>query len=1035
LNSILGGENQALRFARNAETLITRKAMSEKLVVILSSTIRDLAEHRKEVLDACLRQGMFPKMMEHLPASDAEAISASLRLVDEADIYLGVFAHRYGYLPKENNPQQISVTEMEYNHAVERKIPRLIFVMGKDHLLTADDVEIENAAKLKAFKERIQQENIVNLFTSPADLRSHVINSLSHHREPDLNKFHYVSEIPPPPEPFIAHPYTLLQTHRLVGRQPELNLLTDWVTSKQEPIYQAHILNIVAIGGMGKSALTWKWFQDIAMQEMKPLAGRMWWSFYESDATFENFVTRALAYVTRRPLDEVQKIPSPEREAQLLAALDREPFLLVLDGLERILIAYARMDAAHLSDDDYDRQTANYVANAYGLPASAAQSFTGEHRLRKTADPRAGAFLRKLSTVQAARILVSTRLYPADLQTVTGEARGNCAAKFLRGLSDDDALNLWKEIGVSGSREMLLPLFYRIENHPLLIQSLATEVARYRQAPGDFDKWKQGNPDFNPFNLPLVQGKSHVLEFALCGLNNKARQALSTIAAFRMPASYDTLTALLIGGAMPCTDERELDTVLTELEDRGLVGWDKRANRYDLHPIVRGVVWSGLDDDARRGIYTNLHTHFEALPKIEDWQKVGNLEDLTPTIELYNTLIGLRRYEEAWYFYYERLFSSLQFKLSMTSKQVEFLQMFFANGLEKEPCLSNKFSQSQVLRVLAESYHRGGKPKQAIDYYHRCIGYEGTLPETELNVGVTVSTVEELISHLQMLSDAFYLTGKLFQSCLLADFSLNIARKWFDDWNQAIILSRIGIISASHGNVDLAENALRCSLLMFRKMHSRPREGGLQLLIAQLRIWSGNFVTALSLANCAWELAHVLNLERDFIRAARMQGAAALGLQDFATADERLHHALTRARQVNYVEEELPALIALAELRRQQEKPDEAREYLNDVWDSAERGPYPLLHADALNVLAQIERDAGNTALAIEAATKAYRLAWCDGPPFAYHWGLIAAQKHLQELGAPEPEMPPFDASKFEPMPEVEIDPEDEFHAGKSADE
>ena len=38
--------------------------------------------------------------------------------------------------------------------------------------------------------------------------------------------------------------------------------------------------------------------------------------------------------------------------------------------------------------------------------------------------------------------------------------------------------------------------------------------------------------------------------------------------------------------------------------------------------------------------------------------------------------------------------------------------------------------------------------------------------------------------------------------------------------------------------------------------------------------------------------------------------------------------------------------------------------------------------------------------------------------------------KHLQELGAPEPEMPPFDESKFEPMPEVEIDPEDEFHAG-----
>jgi hypothetical protein len=39
--------------------------------------------------------------------------------------------------------------------------------------------------------------------------------------------------------------------------------------------------------------------------------------------------------------------------------------------------------------------------------------------------------------------------------------------------------------------------------------------------------------------------------------------------------------------------------------------------------------------------------------------------------------------------------------------------------------------------------------------------------------------------------------------------------------------------------------------------------------------------------------------------------------------------------------------------------------------------------------------------------------------------------KHLQWLGAPEPEMPPFDESKFEPMPEVEIDPDDEFHEKK----
>jgi ATP/maltotriose-dependent transcriptional regulator MalT len=197
------------------------------------------------------------------------------------------------------------------------------------------------------------------------------------------------------------------------------------------------------------------------------------------------------------------------------------------------------------------------------------------------------------------------------------------------------------------------------------------------------------------------------------------------------------------------------------------------------------------------------------------------------------------------------------------------------------------------------------------------------------------------------------------------------------------------------------------------------------VFLAQIELWQGNYPVAIELTYRAWELAENQHHERDFIRAARIRGAAALCLNDLITADERLHHALIRARAVNFGEGELPALVALAELRRRQGDPKAARDYLDDVWEPAERGPYPLFHADALNVLAQIERDAGNHEAAVRAATKAYQLAWCDGPPYAYHWGLEAARAHLAALGAPEPDMLPFDPSKYEPMPEVEIDPPD----------
>ena len=143
---------------------------------MISSTARDLPEHREVVRNACLRQSIMPSMMEYWPAIDTDGIAASLKKVDEADIYIGVFAHRYGYVPKGKN---VSVTEMEYNQAVKRGIPRLIFLIDEDHSLNISQIEIEAAAKLGRLKDRLKQERTVSFFKSPDDLGTKVIHSLS----------------------------------------------------------------------------------------------------------------------------------------------------------------------------------------------------------------------------------------------------------------------------------------------------------------------------------------------------------------------------------------------------------------------------------------------------------------------------------------------------------------------------------------------------------------------------------------------------------------------------------------------------------------------------------------------------------------------------------------------------------------------------------------------------------------------------------------------------------------------------------------
>ncbi len=101
---------------------------------------------------------------------------------------------------------------------------------------------------------------------------------------------------------------------------------------------------------------------------MPKLAGRLRWNFYESDAHYENFIIRALAYAFGRAEEDSRKLPLQERNDQLLCYLNEQPFLLVLDGVERILLAYTRMDADYMGDDDLEERAA--VVRNFPLPAT-----------------------------------------------------------------------------------------------------------------------------------------------------------------------------------------------------------------------------------------------------------------------------------------------------------------------------------------------------------------------------------------------------------------------------------------------------------------------------------------------------------------------------------------------------------------------------------------------------------------------------------------------------------------------------------------
>ncbi|MCA9956359.1 MAG: hypothetical protein KC434_16640, partial [Anaerolineales bacterium] len=64
---------------------------------------------------------------------------------------------------------------------------------------------------------------------------------------------------------------------QFVGRKKELQELDDWQADASRPMFV-----IVALGGTGKSALTWHWLQTVKVQAERPFKLIIWHGFYET---------------------------------------------------------------------------------------------------------------------------------------------------------------------------------------------------------------------------------------------------------------------------------------------------------------------------------------------------------------------------------------------------------------------------------------------------------------------------------------------------------------------------------------------------------------------------------------------------------------------------------------------------------------------------------------------------------------------------------------------------------------------------------
>jgi hypothetical protein len=145
--------------------------MNDGVRVFISSTWLDLQTERKAVEQALHRmQDTAFAGMEYFGSRPETPRDASLAEVARSDIYVGIFAHRYGS----------GITEAEYREARRRGLPCLIYLKDEGVPVTPAQVEREpgQVAKLEALKRELKRHHTISFFNSPDHLASQVVADL-----------------------------------------------------------------------------------------------------------------------------------------------------------------------------------------------------------------------------------------------------------------------------------------------------------------------------------------------------------------------------------------------------------------------------------------------------------------------------------------------------------------------------------------------------------------------------------------------------------------------------------------------------------------------------------------------------------------------------------------------------------------------------------------------------------------------------------------------------------------------------------------
>jgi hypothetical protein len=895
------------------------------------------------------------------------------------------------------NPDQLSITELEFDEAQRLGRPILLFIMDEHYPTDVTQPE-ENSTrrrKLKRFRERAKRfapdAKVHRVFAMFDSMESFIeranrgVAALRRHLD-DVHSFgarndggtpyptHSTRTVVPPA--FYAVPH-YVGSNRFIGRTAQLDMLSDWAS----PANPYPVLLFDAIGGAGKSMLTWEWNVTHAARVRGDWAGQCWFSLYERSMTLADVCHNVLTYMGESPT-ELRNKNRIESVDTLVSRLRSQPWLITLDGLERALVAYHRYDASQQSDEQAGSR--DEIADRH--PCAAVR-------------PEDDELLRLLTAAAPSKILITSRLVPKILLNASNQAIPGVLRESLPGLRPSEAESLLRECGVVGESVAIQRFLQsHCDCHPLVTVIVAGLINEYLPDRGNFDAWAadaSAGGALDVVNLDLVEKRTHILGMSLRGLSKGSHQLISMLALFPDSVDYsilEMLTRVSIGDSSLDTSS-ELAHAVNDLERRGLLQYDRRQQRYDLHPVVRTVAAGALTIEERRRYSEHVAGRFVAkvMPTITS---VETIEGLRGAIRVMKVMLQIGQRREAFELLTQK---GMQTALFNTEGEVEVLPILracFSDGWDRRPADLEGRDCRHAASIAAQGLRGIGAWADAlaadgIAIYDSLQSAEWKSLVTYLgNVSLTLQRQNRLaardrVSQLQVsLAEAIKDPERLGYAQMHRLWHLAQTGQWESADKVWLFLKSVGF------------GGTRLSHL----------KGHPEMTFAWLQYWRGG-VSDHYIAE-AEELA-VAGRNRLALRQLRRLRAESLMDQEkWHEAAGYFRDAVRMAREVSIVDVAAETGLALAE--HQSGRLAASMQMADELLRGG--APHYRWLAELFFALGAVER-------AKECARMAYSWACADGEPYVYRWELERTKAAMRELDTEIPATPRYAAAQDVRLP------------------